>query len=115
GTATYHVKSDLTEYYDAKQETIIGNTLDTLVKNNITITSAAGEILIDASKKITLHTGDSQIEMTAAGKITLHAKNIELIGDVDITQGAPKIEIGGWGGKVSGGEITSWPAGGTFI
>ena len=87
GTANYYVKAPVTEIFDATQETT--------VKQNISITSTEGEILIDAAKKITLHTGDSMIEMTKEGKITIHGKNIVITGDTDAKVSAPKTEVSG--------------------
>jgi type VI secretion system secreted protein VgrG len=102
-TADYHVEGAVTEKYNATQATT--------VKNNITITSAAGgiklqtpgnkdavpagEIIIDASKKITLHTGKSKLEMDVDGNITLHGVNIKVVGDTEIKESAPTIEITG--------------------
>jgi type VI secretion system secreted protein VgrG len=87
GTATYHVKDDLTEHYDNNQKTT--------VQNNITIESLAGEILVEAAKKITLHTGRSKITMEAGGKITIDGVNIVVTGSTDIQESAPTVEISG--------------------
>jgi type VI secretion system secreted protein VgrG len=87
GKATYHVKDDLTETYDNNQKTS--------VKNNITIESLAGEILVEAAKKITLHTGSSKITMEASGKITIDGVNIVVTGSTDIQESAPTVEISG--------------------
>ena len=79
GTADYKVKGALTEYCDTTQ--------DTKVKGNITITSLTGDIV--------LHTGASQIKLTNAGLIEIHGKNIVVIGDTDMKQSAPQVEITG--------------------
>ena len=79
GTALYEVKDALTEKYH--------NTQDTTVKGNITITSETGDIV--------LHTGASQIKLTNAGLIEIHGKNIVVIGDIDMKQSAPKVEVTG--------------------
>ena len=85
GTATYHVAKAVKETFDA--------TLDTTVKNNITVKSTEGEILIEAAKKITLHTGASKITLEASGVITLHATKINIIGDEEIKESAPTIGV----------------------
>jgi type VI secretion system secreted protein VgrG len=79
GTALYEVKDALTEKYHTTQ--------DTTVKGNITITSETGDIV--------LHTGASKIKMTNAGLIEIHGKNIVVIGDTDMKQSAPKVEVTG--------------------
>jgi type VI secretion system secreted protein VgrG len=79
GTADYKVKGALTEYCDTTQ--------DTKIKGNITITSVAGDII--------LHAGASQIKLTNAGLIEIHGKNIVVIGDTDMKQSAPKLEVTG--------------------
>jgi len=84
-TATYHVQGALTEKYDTTQ--------DTTVKGNITIKSTAGEILIEAKNKITLHTGSSKIEMDQSGLIKISGKNIFIHGDVDAKVDAPKVAV----------------------
>lgn len=85
--ATYHVSGDLKENYDATQTTTVGS--------DIKIYSMKGEILIEAAKKITLHTGSSTLTMEASGKITLDGVNIGVIGKADIKESAPAIEISG--------------------
>jgi type VI secretion system secreted protein VgrG len=99
-TATYHVNKDLTENYDANQTTTVGKDQTTTVTKNITVVSTTGEILVDAAKKITLHTGSSLLQMDSSGKITIAGVNIVVIGNTDIKESAPTIEI-------SGGEKTS--------
>ena len=85
GTATYHVAKAVKETFDA--------TLATTVKNNITVSSTEGEILIEAAKKITLHTGSSKITLESNGVITLHAIKINIIGDEEIKESAPTIGV----------------------
>src|SRR6516165_4340732 len=79
GTADYKVKGALTEYCDTTQ--------DTKIKGNIKITSVTGDII--------LHAGFSQIKLTNAGLIEIHGKNIVVIGDTDMKQSAPQVEITG--------------------
>jgi type VI secretion system secreted protein VgrG len=74
--ATYHVQAALVENYDDTQKTT--------VKNNIDIKSTAGEILIDAANKITLHTGASKIVMEANGNITIDGVNIAITGSTHV-------------------------------
>jgi type VI secretion system secreted protein VgrG len=86
-TADYHVKGAVTENFDATQATT--------VKDNITIKSLEGEILIKAAKKITLHTGDSKITLHANGKISIEGVTIIVTGRTDIKESAPTVEICG--------------------
>jgi type VI secretion system secreted protein VgrG len=79
GTSDYYVKAAVTEMFD--------DTQDTIVKNNISIASTAGEILIDAAKKITLHTGDSSITLESNGTITIQGKNIKIVGGDEASLG----------------------------
>jgi type VI secretion system secreted protein VgrG len=87
GTADYHVKGAVTETFDATQKTS--------VKSNITIESLEGEILLEAAKKITLHTGDSKITLEANGTITIDGVHIIVRGKTDIKESAPTVEISG--------------------
>jgi type VI secretion system secreted protein VgrG len=84
-TATYHVKGAVLETFDATQTTN--------VKNNITVKSLEGEILVDAANKITLHTGESKIELLANGQINIIGKSLKLHGDKDVKVDAPKIAV----------------------
>jgi type VI secretion system secreted protein VgrG len=86
-TAHYHVKGAVTEDFDATQTT--------KVKDNITVESLAGEVLIQAARKITLHTGDSKITLEANGKISIDGVNIIVTGRRDIKESAPTVEISG--------------------
>ena len=94
-TAIYHVNKDLTENYDANQKTTVGDAQTTTVKNNISIFSQDGEILLDAAKKITLHTGSSLLIMESNGKITVSGVNVVVVGKTDIKESAPSVEISG--------------------
>jgi type VI secretion system secreted protein VgrG len=87
GTATYHVKGALVENYDATQVTT--------VKSNITTKSTTGEILIDAAKSITLHTGDSKLKMESNGNITITGKVVTIIGDNQVRVSSKKSEVTG--------------------
>jgi len=85
GTADYYALNAVTETFDATQ--------DTNVKQNITIRSVEGQILIEAAKKITLHTGSSKIEMDESGLIRITGKSIIVHGDTDAKVDAPKVEV----------------------
>ncbi|MFO1434504.1 MAG: type VI secretion system tip protein TssI/VgrG [Candidatus Competibacteraceae bacterium] len=85
GKADYYVLQAMTETFDATQHTT--------VKQNITVESLQGEILIEAANKITLHTGDSRIELYKDGRIDILGKNIFIHGSVDAKMDAPKAEI----------------------
>jgi type VI secretion system secreted protein VgrG len=102
-TADYHVEGAVKETYNATQ--------DTTVRNNITITSTAGgvklqapgdekavpagEIVILAGEKITLVTGASSLTMEKTGKITIAGVNVVVTGKADIQESAPKITLTG--------------------
>ncbi|MDO8334621.1 MAG: type VI secretion system tip protein VgrG [Nitrosomonas sp.] len=77
GTANYHVQGALTEKYDATQ--------DTTVKNNITITSTAGAILVNAATVIKLEVGASKLTMDAAGNIAIEGINVVVNGQAMVT------------------------------
>jgi len=79
GTATYHVKDAVKEFFD--------NTQDTVVKNAILIQSANATILIDAKTQIQLHTGDSLLTMKSSGDITLSGQNIQILGGQTVKVG----------------------------
>jgi type VI secretion system secreted protein VgrG len=85
GTAKYHVAKAVTENYDATQ--------DTIVKKKITIKSTEDEIYIDASKKITLHTGSAEMTLESNGNITIKGTTIKIIGDPEISVSAPNIGV----------------------
>jgi type VI secretion system secreted protein VgrG len=106
GTATCHVKGVMKETYDATQETTVDSNITIKsTKGNINVKSVAGEMLLDAATKITLHTGDSLITMESNGTITISGKSIKVIGSVDITESAPKIAIlGGDEAKIGVGN-----------
>jgi type VI secretion system secreted protein VgrG len=87
GTADYYVKAAVTEKFD--------DTWSSTTKNNITIKSTAGEILVEAANKITLHTGDSKITMEKSGNITVSGKKIAIIGEKEVRVSGDKIDIGG--------------------
>jgi type VI secretion system secreted protein VgrG len=87
GTADYFVLKAVTETFNATQET--------KVKQNITIKSLEGEVLVTAANKITLLTGSSKIEMRKDGSISITGKNIFIHGDVDAKVDAPKIAVAG--------------------
>lgn len=84
-TAKYHVKSDITEFYEGKQTTE--------VTKEIAITSDTASIYIHGCTSIQLHVGDSQLWMASDGSIMLKGKHVQIIG-------SDKVEI-------SGGEVVS--------
>ncbi len=86
-TADYYVKGAVTEKFDTTQETT--------VKNNITITSSEGDILVEAKKSITFHTGESRITMEQNGNITLEGVNIKSLGNALVYASAPTVEAAG--------------------
>jgi type VI secretion system secreted protein VgrG len=101
GATLYHVKADLTEDYDANQETTVGDTQTTTVQNEITITSekasihvkAGTEVHIEAATEIQLHVGASKFLMKSDGRIELSGTNIAITGGESV--------------NTSGGSITS--------
>jgi type VI secretion system secreted protein VgrG len=72
GTATYHVKDDISEDYDANQTTTVNKT--------IAITSEASNIVVTAATTIELRVGASRIYMDAAGNISITGINIAVNG-----------------------------------
>jgi type VI secretion system secreted protein VgrG len=72
GTATYHVKDDISEDYDANQTTTVNKT--------ISITSEASNIVVTAATTIELRVGASRIYMDAAGNISITGINIAVNG-----------------------------------
>ncbi len=80
-TANYHVQGALTETYDTTQTTT--------VKNDITVQSTSGPILVqahgnqvhvEAATNIVLHVGASRLSMDAAGNIELSGVNVTVKG-----------------------------------
>lgn len=80
-TANYHVQGALTETYDTTQTTT--------VKNDITVQSTSGPILVqahgnqvhvEAATNIMLHVGASRLSMDAAGNIELSGVNVTVKG-----------------------------------
>ena len=94
GTHTEKIKGDtaVTVETGTFSHNVATGTADYKVKANLSIYSDA-EILIEAANKITLHTGESKITLEKSGAITIHGKNISVIGDADIKESAPKIDI----------------------
>ena len=68
---------------------------ETTVKNDVTIKSTAGKIVIDAANEIKLHTGSSTITLKKDGSISIHGKKVEIIGDDEVKASAPKVGISG--------------------
>ena len=86
GTATSHVKGDVTENFDAKQKTT--------VKNDITIVSTSGPIAIAADAQhvyikgttnIQLRVGASMIWMDSGGQISIEGVNVSIKGSSNVT------------------------------
>jgi hypothetical protein len=85
GTATYHVKGDVTERYEAKQATT--------VTSDITIVSQTGGIAVAAdtlhvyvkgTTSIQLHVGESKIWIDP-GQITITSDNVIITGKKTLT------------------------------
>jgi type VI secretion system secreted protein VgrG len=74
GTHTHHVKGEVTENYDATQQTT--------VKDDITIKSTTAKITVDASTEIFLHCGESTLSMKQDGTIKISGNDIEIAGKV---------------------------------
>lgn len=87
-TAKYEVQGDLTETYNAKQ--------DTTVKGNITIKSTTGQITVEAASQIELKTGASSILLKKDGTIEMKGikVGIEGTGSVGVKGGAT-VDIAG--------------------
>jgi type VI secretion system secreted protein VgrG len=85
GTGKYHVMGAVNEHYE--------NTLDTLVTNGISITSATAHIYIHTATSIQLHVGASSIWMDSGGQIAIKGKNIAITGSENV--------------KISGGQVDS--------
>jgi len=92
GAATFNVKANVAENYDANQ--------DTTVKGNITIMSTTGKISIEAANEIQLVTGSSKLTMKKDGTINLEGISVGIKGtDVGI-KGSGSVSI-------KGGTVTS--------
>jgi len=76
GTATSYVKSDVTETYDANQ--------NTTVKQDITITSSTGKIHVKAATEIKLETGASSILLKSDGSISINGVSIAINGSQSV-------------------------------
>jgi type VI secretion system secreted protein VgrG len=72
GTASYHVKGDVSETYEGKQTTTVTKEID--------ITSETAHIHLMAATKITLEVGASSLTMTAGGSIELKGIDIAIDG-----------------------------------
>ena len=78
------------------------DTQTTDVKNAIAITSQTAHIYIHGSTSIQLHVGESKLWMASDGtislegvNITIKGKKIVVIGDEEIKESAPKVDISG--------------------
>lgn len=88
------------------------STHDTKVKNDITVTTTDGKILLDASTSIKLMVGSSSLEMKADGKITIKGSDIMIEGTTSVKQKAPAIESAATGkNEILGASITSSASG----
>jgi type VI secretion system secreted protein VgrG len=81
-TASYHVKGDLTENYEANQDVFVGDQHSTTAKNTLSLNSEKAEIVITAAKKITLMVGKAKscLVMDDAGNIQLSGRKIAING-----------------------------------
>ncbi len=95
GTASYFVKSDLSEKYDANQLTDVTGDQGTMVGKKISITSKASEIIVTAATKISLIVGSSNLIMDQSGKIQLSGTDILIKGTQKVTVDGDKILISG--------------------
>ncbi|MGF1581036.1 MAG: type VI secretion system Vgr family protein [Gemmataceae bacterium] len=91
-TATYTVKQDITENYNANQSTTVDGNLTISVTGKA---SGGGNVLIEAKEKIVLNTGKSTLTMLKDGTITIDGKTINIIGSEAINDSAPTIAISG--------------------
>jgi type VI secretion system secreted protein VgrG len=93
-TYTHHVKGDVTETYDAKQNTTVtGDVTETYKANHKS--TCSHNITIDGGDKITLVSGASQITLEKSGKITIKATNIDIIADATLKISGDKVEVTG--------------------
>jgi type VI secretion system secreted protein VgrG len=115
GKHTETVKADMTTTVSEGNQanTVqIGNQTNTVntgsqtntVKQKITIESAASEIEVIASTKITLRVGASSLVMDSAGNITLSGTVIKVAGKTSTDISAPRNHIGGTT-KLDGGDV----------
>jgi type VI secretion system secreted protein VgrG len=95
GTATYSVKSDLTETYQANQTTNVTGDQSTTVGKKISVTSKASEIVLTAATKISLIVGSSNLIMDQSGKIQLSGTDILIKGTQKVTVDGDKILVTG--------------------
>lgn len=95
GTATYHVKSALTENYDATQSTTVKQDI-TIVSTGgpIAISSDTQHVYINAGTNIQLHVGSSMIWMDKGGQINISGVNVIINGSesVNIKGGSVRSE-----------------------
>ncbi len=82
-TAKYHVSGDITEKYDSKQTTTVGNT--------ITIVSEQANISVKAATKIQLEVGASKIYMDNAGKISIDGVTIAINGEQSVNTAGGRV------------------------
>ncbi|MBL8798462.1 MAG: type VI secretion system tip protein VgrG [Planctomycetia bacterium] len=88
GTATYHVKSDVSESFEAKLTTIVTDavsetynaTQSTTVKKKLLIQSTEADIEINGKTEIKLISGLSSIVLKADGTIQISGKDISIAG-----------------------------------
>jgi|SRR5215469_580757 len=78
-TYTHHVKQDVSEWYDANQQTVVAN--------NILIQSKTAKITVDAAEEIFLHCGQSMMSMKKDGSIILSGQNIQILGGQTVKTG----------------------------
>jgi type VI secretion system secreted protein VgrG len=123
GTANYHVQSALTEVYDATQ--------DTTVKENLTIKSTGGAIVVSADSQyiyihaatsIQLQTGASNLWMGSDGNIELSGTNVAIRGTAKVyVQGGQVVSAADTNHEISGaavkctGHVTNTVTGGVVM
>ncbi|NJD10345.1 MAG: type VI secretion system tip protein VgrG [Gemmatimonadetes bacterium] len=93
GTATLHVKGDVSEAYDANQSTVVGKVIH-----------------IQAGDKIELITGDSSMTLAKDGTIKIVGKKVSIEGKDEVKVDAPKIAVSG-GQEVKAGvgsQLVTW-------
>ena len=87
-TAKYEVQGNLTETYNATQ--------DTTVKGNITIKSTTGQITVEAASQIELKTGASSILLKKDGTIEIKGMKVGVEGTASVgVKGKASVDIAG--------------------
>jgi type VI secretion system secreted protein VgrG len=104
GTATYHVKGNVTQTFEAEQKTTVtgkvtetyNNELATTVAGNATLQSTGGAVKILGATEISLGVGASSILMKSDGTIEIKGVNVSVAGaKIDINGSALTTVKGG--------------------